>query len=65
MRAGCDTLEHAVDIDADTPAEMARKKIWYVPTIDHNQYYIENAEPTYKFPSGSKEALAAFIVRDF
>jgi len=25
-------------------AEMARKKIFYVPTIDHNRYYVDNAQ---------------------
>ena len=48
VRAGCDTLEHATGIDDATLAEMVRKKIWYVPTIDHNQYYLENADTTYK-----------------
>jgi imidazolonepropionase-like amidohydrolase len=38
IRAGCDTLEHATDMEAETIAELVRKKIWYVPTIDHNQY---------------------------
>jgi imidazolonepropionase-like amidohydrolase len=38
IRAGCDTLEHATDMDDETIAEMVEKKIWYVPTIDHNQY---------------------------
>ena len=65
VRAGCDTLEHATDIDPETLAEMARKKIWYVPTIDHNQYYLENADSTYKFPVGSKLELAAYISRNF
>ena len=48
IRAGCDTLEHATDMDDATIAEMVRKKIWYVPTIDHNQYYVENADDVYK-----------------
>jgi len=30
----CDTLEHATDMDDATIAELVRKKIWYVPTID-------------------------------
>jgi imidazolonepropionase-like amidohydrolase len=50
IRAGCDTLEHATDLDDDTIAEMVRKKVFYVPTIDHNQYYIENADSVYKYP---------------
>ncbi len=42
IKAGCDTLEHATDMDDATIAEMVSKKIWYVPTIDHNEYYVEN-----------------------
>jgi imidazolonepropionase-like amidohydrolase len=65
IRAGSDTLEHATDMDDDTIAELARKKIWYVPTIDHNQYYIENADDVYKFPTGAKENLGNYILRNF
>jgi imidazolonepropionase-like amidohydrolase len=65
VRAGCDTLEHATDLDDDTIAEMARKKIWYVPTIDHNQYYVENADAVYQFPAGTKENLSNYIQRNF
>jgi imidazolonepropionase-like amidohydrolase len=64
IRAGTDTLEHATDMDDDTIAELARKKIWYVPTIDHNHYYIENADNVYKFPVGAKENLSNFISRN-
>jgi imidazolonepropionase-like amidohydrolase len=65
IRAGCDTLEHATDMDDETIAEMVQKKIWYVPTIDHNQYYIENADDVYKFPAGAKENLSNYIQRNF
>ncbi len=65
IRAGCDTLEHATDMDDATIAEMVRKKIWYVPTIDHNQYYVENADDVYKFPAGAKENLNDYIQRNY
>ncbi len=65
IRAGCDTLEHATDMDDATIAELVRKKIWYVPTIDHNEYYVENAGTTYKFPAGAKENLEAYIQRNY
>ncbi len=65
IRAGCDTLEHATDLDDATIAEMVRKQIWYVPTIDHNEYYVENAETTYKFPAGAKENLEDYIHRNY
>jgi imidazolonepropionase-like amidohydrolase len=65
IRAGCDTLEHATDMDDATIAEMVSKKIWYVPTIDHNQYYVENADDVYKFPAGAKEKLNDYIQRNY
>ena len=65
IRAGCDTLEHATDMDDATIADMVQKKIWYVPTIDHNQYYVENADDVYKFPAGAKENLNDYIHRNY
>jgi imidazolonepropionase-like amidohydrolase len=44
VRAGADSIEHATDMDDETLAEMARRKTFYVPTIDHNRYYAENRE---------------------
>jgi imidazolonepropionase-like amidohydrolase len=41
VRAGADSVEHATDMDDQTIAEMARKKTFYIPTIDHNRYYVE------------------------
>ena len=41
VRAGATTLEHAIDLDDSTLAEMARRGIYYVPTIDHNRFYAE------------------------
>ena len=42
VRAGADSIEHATDMDDETIGEMARKGLFYVPTIDHNRYYAEN-----------------------
>jgi imidazolonepropionase-like amidohydrolase len=44
VRAGADSLEHATDMDDQTIAELARRKTFYVPTIDHNRYYAEYRE---------------------
>jgi imidazolonepropionase-like amidohydrolase len=65
VRAGCDTLEHATDMDDATIQELVSKKIGYVPTIDHNQYYFENADDVYKFPAGAKENLTNYIQRNY
>jgi imidazolonepropionase-like amidohydrolase len=64
IRAGTDSLEHATDMDGQTIAEMVKRKIFYVPTIDHNQYYVENADNVHRFPAGSKERLLDYIRRN-
>ncbi len=60
-RAGADTIEHAVDMDDETLAEMARRGTFYVPTIDHNRWYHDNiagATPE------DKQRLNEFIARN-
>ena len=44
VKAGADSVEHAVDIDDATFAEMARNGTVYVPTVDHNRYYIDHKD---------------------
>ncbi|MGI8497394.1 MAG: amidohydrolase family protein [Gemmatimonadaceae bacterium] len=44
VRAGAESVEHAVDLDDSTLAEMVRRHTVYVPTIDHNRYYAEYHE---------------------
>lgn len=44
VKAGVDSIEHSIDLEKDTIEEMTRKKIFYVPTIDHNRYYSEHCE---------------------
>jgi imidazolonepropionase-like amidohydrolase len=63
VRAGADSVEHATDMDDDTIAEMARKGIWYVPTIDHNRYYADHADE-YGFSRNAVDGLRAFVVRN-
>ena len=65
IRAGADTLEHATDMDDATIAEMVRKKVWYVPTINHNQHYLDHADDVYKFSAEAKQNFRAFIGRNF
>ena len=44
VRAGANTVEHAVELDDSTLAEMRRRGTYYVPTVDHNRYYAEHAK---------------------
>src|SRR6202158_468066 len=63
VRAGADSVEHATDMDDATIREMVRRGTYYVPTIDHNRYYIDNGDKIGYAP-GYKERLQAFIPRN-
>ena len=63
VRAGADSIEHGADLDAETLAEMARRGIVWVPTVDHNRYYID-AERDYGFAPGSTNALEDYLARN-
>lgn len=63
VHAGADSVEHATDMDDATIAEMARKRIFYVPTIDHNRYYVDNAQML-RYPAGATGPLNNFIARN-
>jgi imidazolonepropionase-like amidohydrolase len=43
VRAGATSIEHATDMDDATLREMVKRGTFYVPTVDHNRYYAENA----------------------
>ena len=60
VRAGADSVEHATGMDDATIQEMVKRGTFYVPTIDHNRYYIENGDKIGYAP-GYKERLQAFI----
>src|SRR5207302_4365815 len=63
VRAGTDSLEHATGMDDETIAGMARRKIFYVPTIDHNRYYADNYQKL-KYPPEAVDDLNGFIQRN-
>jgi len=63
VRAGADSVEHGADVDDATLAEMkARGTVW-VPTVDHNRYYVD-AQAEYGFAAGSEAALQGYIARN-
>ncbi|MEQ1692341.1 MAG: amidohydrolase family protein [Gemmatimonas sp.] len=43
IRAGAESVEHPAGFDDATIAEWSRRGTIYVPTIDHNRFYAENA----------------------
>lgn len=63
VRAGADSIEHAVDIDDATLARMVKQGTYYVPTIDHNRYYID-AAADYQFGGAYEKRLSAYIARN-
>jgi imidazolonepropionase-like amidohydrolase len=63
VRAGTDSLEHATDMDDATIQEMAKRGTFYVPTIDHNRYYLDNWQKI-GYSNGFQEKTKAFIERN-
>src|SRR5467141_843028 len=63
VRAGTDSLKHATDMDDATIQEMARRGTFYVPTIDHNRYYLDNWQQI-GYANGFQEKTKAFIERN-
>jgi imidazolonepropionase-like amidohydrolase len=63
VRAGADSLEHAVDIDDATLREMVSRGTVYIPTVAHNQSYWDNAD-WYGFAPGYAEKFKNYIDRN-
>lgn len=63
VRAGADSVEHATDMDDDTIADMVKRKTFYVPTIDHNRYYVEYHEQ-FGYGPDVTDRLNAYIARN-
>ena len=63
VRAGADSVEHAVDLDDDTLSEMVRRKTFYVPTVDHNRYYAEHASE-FQYSADDVRRLKEFLKRN-
>jgi imidazolonepropionase-like amidohydrolase len=63
VKAGADSVEHAVDVDDVTLMEMARRGIFYVPTVDHNRYYADHAAE-YGYDAAAVKGLHAYVERN-
>ena len=63
VRAGADSVEHGIDLDDETLKEMRERGTVWVPTIDHNRYYID-ARDEYGFPPESIGPLRDYIGRN-
>jgi imidazolonepropionase-like amidohydrolase len=63
VRAGADSVEHGIELDDETLAEMARRGTVWVPTIDHNRYYVD-ARNEYGFAADAIPPLQRYIGRN-
>ena len=64
VRAGTNTVEHAIDIDEPTLAIMAKKGIIYVPTVEHNKYYIAH-RAEFGYDTAVVSALNGYVAQNF
>jgi len=60
VRAGADSVEHGIELDDETIAEMVARGTVWVPTIDHNRYYID-ARDEYRFAPETIPPLQSYI----
>lgn len=61
--AGANSIEHATDLDDEAIGEMVKRGTFYVPTVDHNRYYIEHASE-FGYDSSIIRNLENFISRN-
>src|SRR5215470_17356017 len=62
VRAGADSIEHGIDLDDETLADMAKRGTVWVPTIDHNRYYVE-AKDEFGFAPETIPPLQDYIAK--
>ena len=63
VRAGADSIEHGIDLDDETIADMVRRGTVWVPTIDHNRYYVD-AKDEFGFAPETIPPLRAYIEKN-
>ncbi len=63
VRAGADSVEHGIELDDATIAEMVRRGTVWVPTIDHNRYYVD-AKDEFGFAPETIPPLQAYIEKN-
>ncbi len=63
VRAGADSVEHGIELDDDTLREMVKRRTVWVPTIDHNRYYVD-AKDEYGFPEDAMPPLRDYIEKN-
>jgi imidazolonepropionase-like amidohydrolase len=64
VRAGADSVEHGIEMDDETIAEMVARGTVWVPTVDHNRYYVD-AKDEYGFAPETIPPLEDYINKNF
>jgi imidazolonepropionase-like amidohydrolase len=62
--AGADSVEHGIEVDDATFKEMVKRGTVWVPTIDHNRYYVDSKDD-YKFTDDKIGPLQEYIQKNF
>ncbi len=63
VRAGADSVEHGIELDDETLAMMRRQGTVWVPTVDHNRYYID-AKDEYGFAPETIPPLLDYLTKN-
>ena len=63
VRAGADSIEHGIDIDDETLSEMVKRGTVWVPTIDHNRFYVD-AKDEFGFAPETIPPLLEYIQKN-
>jgi imidazolonepropionase-like amidohydrolase len=63
VKAGVDSVEHAIDIDDATFTEMVKRGTVYVPTVDHNRYYIDHKDE-FGYDQAVVDRLNGYILKN-
>src|SRR2546421_2421644 len=63
VRAGADSVEHGIDLDEETLQDMVKRGTVWVPTIDHNRYYVD-AKDEYGFAPDTIPPLQEYIEKN-
>ncbi len=64
VRAGTNSVEHAIHIDPATFKSMVSQGIYYVPTVDHNLYYVRH-RLEYGYTEADSIALMGYLQENF
>jgi len=64
VRAGADSIEHGIEVDDETFAAMKKQGTVWVPTVDHNRYYVD-AKDEYGFAPETIPPLQDYIQKNF